>query len=247
MIALIDGPARRFLLGLGKTLPRPKAIVVVSAHWEPVGDVDVSLAPGPETIHDVGGCSPAFFEIQHPAPGAPDTAARVADALHTAGFPVRRGASRGLDHGAWVALSLMYPNADIPTTQLSIKHGGSPADHERMGQALRALRDDDVLIIGSGSLAHNLFAFRGAAIDADVSQWVSAFDHWAYTHITTGQRKSLLEYRALAPFAVSDHPSEEHLLPLFVAIEATGEAPTATRPHASCQYGVLAIDADAFS
>ena len=247
MLAIDDSPARRFLLSLGRTLPRPKAIIVASAHWETSGGLAVSLTAHPETIHDFGGFPQALFEIQYPAPGAPETAARAADLLDQAGLGVERSATRGLDHGAWVPLHLMYPDADIPTTQISLRRGGSPAEHERIGKALGELREDGVLIIGSGSLTHNLYEFRGGPIDAAVPSWVSEFDEWMHSRLDNRQRDSLLDYRAKAPFAVRNHPTEEHLLPLFVAMGAAGDTAKAERLHASYEYGVLAMDMYAFS
>ena len=247
MLAITDSPARRFLLQLGKSLPRPRAILVASAHWENMGGVAVSLAAHPETIHDFGGFPDALFDIQYPAPGAPATAARAADLLEQAGIAVERDATRGLDHGAWVPLRLMYPDADIPTAQVSLRHGASPAEHAQMGKALRKLRDDDVLIIGSGSLTHNLGAYRGDSIDVQVPSWVSDFARWMHARLQANQRESLLDYRAQAPFAVRNHPSEEHLLPLFTAMGAAGDTPQAERLHASYEYAALAMDMYAFS
>ena len=247
MLAIEESPARRFLLGLGKTLPRPKAIIVASAHWESLGGLAVGLSPRPETIHDFGGFPQALFDIQYPVLGAPDTAVRAAKLLEQAGFSVQRSANRGLDHGAWIPLRLMYPDADIPTTQVSLRRGASPAEHERMGEALRTLREDDILIIGSGSLTHNLYAYRGASIDAEVPSWVSDFDEWMHARLQTNQRESLLDYRAQAPFAVRNHPTEAHLLPLFVTLGAAGDTPAVERLHTSFEYGVLAMDAYAFS
>ena len=228
MLALTDSPARQFLEGLGNSLPRPKAMLVVSAHWESDGAPAVSLASHPETIHDFRGFPPALFAIDYPAPGAPELASHAAQLLEQAGFSVRRSAERGLDHGAWVPLRLMYPQADIPVTQLALIHGGSPADHETLGRALAALRNEGVLIVGSGSLTHNLGEFRGQGLGAPVPPWVS-------------------DYRRQAPEGERNHPSEEHLLPLFVAMGAAGDAARAERIHASYEYGVLAMDVYAFS
>lgn len=247
MLAIDDSPARRFLLELGKTLPRPKAIIVVSAHWESIGAPAVSIASRPETIHDFGGFPAALFAIQYPAPGAPETAARAAELLEQAGFSVKRSADRGLDHGAWVPLRLMYPEADIPTAQISVLRDATPAEHEKMGQALSTLRDEGVLIIGSGSLTHNLYEFRGHDIDAPVPSWVSDFGTWMMMMLRDKQRESLLDYRRQAPSAARNHPTEEHLLPLFVAMGAAGEEAKAQRIHASYEYGVLAMDVYAFS
>src|SRR5690606_29702443 len=159
MLALQDSPARRFLLELGQTLPRPKAVVVASAHWETLGRPAVDFASQPETIHDFGGFPRALFEMQYPAPGAPELSARVAELLEQAGYTPGKIPNRGLDHGAWVPLTLMYPQADIPVLQVSIMRGADPAEHERLGKALAALRDKGVLVIGSGSLTHNLYEY----------------------------------------------------------------------------------------
>lgn len=246
MLALLDSPARRFLLGLGKTLPRPEAIVVVSAHWESMRAAAVSFAAEPATIHDFGGFPPALYEIDYPAKGAPELAARVASLLEQAGLPVH-SQDRGLDHGAWVPLSLMYPQADIPVIQISLVHGATPADHYRIGLALTALREQGVLVIGSGSLTHNLQECWGKPLDASVPPWVSDFTQWMADKLDGKQRDALCAYRQQAPFATRNHPSEEHLLPLFVAMGAAGTDATAQRLHASYEYGVLAMDAYAFS
>jgi 4,5-DOPA dioxygenase extradiol len=247
MLALQDSPARRFLQDLGRSLPRPKAIAVVSAHWETAGTPAVSLAERPETIHDFGGFPRELFEIDYPAHGAPAIAERAASLLEISGDAVRRSPDRGLDHGAWVPLRLMYPDADIPVFQVSIIHGAGPAAHERLGNALSALRDEGVLILGSGSLTHNLYEFRGQGIDAPVPAWVSDFVAWMKTALQTGQRAALLDYRRQAPYAVENHPTEEHLLPLFVAMGAAGGNAGATQLHSSVEYGVLAMDVFAFA
>lgn len=246
MLALQDSPARRFLQGLGKTLGRPRAIVAVSAHWETGGAPAVSLAQQPETIHDFGGFPKALFEMRYAAPGAPEAAERVAALLQVAGVAVGKSATRGLDHGAWVPLKLMYPEADIPVTQLSVVRGASPADHERIGRALAALREEGVLVVGSGSLTHNLYEFRGQAVDAPVPHWVSEFEAWMKTRLEGYDRAALLDYRRAAPFADQNHPTEEHLLPLFVAMGAAGPEARASLLHASVEHGVLAMDAYAF-
>jgi 4,5-DOPA dioxygenase extradiol len=247
MLAVQDSPARQFLQGLGASLPRPKAIVVVSAHWESAGAPAVSFAERPETIHDFGGFPAELFAIQYPAPGAPDVAESVAGLLQAAGYAVKRSPQRGLDHGAWVPLMLMFPQADIPVFQVSVLHGATPAEHEQLGKALSALRDEGILLIASGSLTHNLYEFRGQGIDAPVPAWVSDFGSWMNTALRNNQRDALLDYRRQAPHAARNHPTEEHLLPLFVAMGAAGEGATATRLHSSYEYGVLAMDVYAFS
>lgn len=246
MLAIQDSPARRFLAELGKSLPRPRAIVVFSAHWESLGGPAVGFAEQPETIHDFGGFPAALFEIQYPAPGAPEVAAQVAGLLERAGHAVKRSPARGLDHGAWVPLRLMYPDADIPVLQVSVLRGGTPAEHESLGRALSGLREEGVLVIGSGSLTHNLYEFRGQGIDAPVQAWVSEFAAWMHDRLRDGQREALLDYRRKAPHAERNHPTDEHLLPLFAAMGAAGGSASAERLHASYEYGVLAMDVYAF-
>ncbi len=246
MLAIQDSPAHSFLRQLGASLPRPQAILVVSAHWETTHHLAVSLAEQPETIHDFGGFPRALFEIDYPVLGAPTLAMRTADLLEQAGYAVTRDATRGLDHGAWVPLRLMYPDANIPVMQLSVVHNVSPAAHEKIGQVLQTLRNEGVLIIGSGSLTHNLYEVRGQAVNADVPSWVSDFGDWVKDKLDSNQRSALLNYRTQAPSAVRNHPTEEHLLPLFVAMGAAGDDAKAERLHTSYQYGVLAMDVYGF-
>lgn len=247
MLALQDSPARRFLQGLGQSLPRPKAIAVVSAHWETRGAPAVSLAERPETIHDFGGFPQALFDMRYPAPGAPDVAERAAALFAAAGIPVGRSATRGLDHGAWVPLTLMYPDADIPVVQISIVHGASPAQHVQLGAALQALREEGVLVLASGSLTHNLYEFRGQPVDAPAPGWVSSFEAWMRDKLVASDIDAVLDYRKQAPMAEKNHPTEEHLLPLYVALGAAGPGAKAALLHTSFEHGVLAMDAYAFN
>ena len=247
MLAVTESPARRFLESLGRSLPRPTSILVISAHWESDGAPAVSLAQQPATIHDFRGFPPELFAIDYPAPGAPELAGHAAQLLEQAGYAVKRSADRGLDHGAWVPLRLMYPQADIPVAQLSLVRGAGPAEHERLGSALSALRQEGVLVVGSGSLTHNLHEFRGQGVDAPVPSWVSDFSDWMHARLQAQQRDALLDYRRAAPDGERNHPTEEHLLPLFVAMGAAGAAARAERIHASYEYGVLAMDIYAFS
>lgn len=246
MLALEDGPARRFLTGLAADLPRPKAILVVSAHWETRTPV-VSAASAPETIHDFGrGFPKALFAIRYSAPGAPELAARTAELLTAAGLPVSVHPDRGLDHGAWVPLGLAWPDADVPMTQLSIQPHLGPEWHRRLGEALRPLREEGVLIVASGALTHNLGEFFGRDLDAEAPDWVVAFGNWMHGAVTEGRADEALDYRSRAPHAARNHPTEEHLLPLFVAMGAGTPGAAGRRLHSSHTYGVLAMDAYAF-
>lgn len=247
MLAIQDSPARQFLQQLGKSLPRPSAIVVASAHWELADGTGVTCAKQPKTIHDFGGFPDALFAIDYPAPGAPALAEQVAKLLEISGLSVRRDPDRGLDHGAWVPLQLMYPQADIPVVQVALPRGASPLAHERLGNALSALRDQPILVIGSGSLTHNLHEFRGQPIDTPAPEWVTDFAAWMHNTLQDNQLAALRDYRQHAPHAVRNHPTEEHLLPLFVALGAAGAGARAERIHTSMQYGILAMDVIAFT
>ena len=246
MMALQDSPARRFIQSLGLRLPRPKAIVVVSAHWETAGSATVSLAEQPEMIYDFGGFPSALYDIRYQPFGAPALAEYAASFIETAGITVRRNALRGLDHGAWVPLSIMYPEADLPVLQISLIRDASPTAHEKLGRALSQLRQEGVLVIGSGSMTHNLYAFNGQAIDAPVPLWVEEFATWMRERLISNDSAALLDYRNRAPSAQKNHPSEEHLLPLFVALGAAGVGAKAQLLHSSVEHGVLAMDAYAF-
>jgi 4,5-DOPA dioxygenase extradiol len=244
MMAVEPGRAGAALAQLGRDLPRPSAILVVSAHWETAAPA-VSTAARPETIHDFGGFPRALYELQYPAPGAPALGARVKALLDTAGMPAALDTHRGLDHGAWVPLRYLYPDADVPVTQLSIQPHLSPVHHYRMGEALRPLLDEGVLILASGSLTHNLREWRGRSGDAPQA-YVSEFQSWVQQAIAQKDIAALLDYRRLAPHAVRAHPTDEHWLPIFVAMGAGGLCGRVTRVTDEVSYGMLAMDAYVF-
>ena len=183
-LVLDDVPARAFLARVGTDLGRPTAIVVVSAHYESRG-VRVNNAAWPRTIHDFGGFPPALYEMQYPAPGAPELADEIVGLARLAGMEADTDGRWGLDHGAWVPLSLMYPDADIPVVAVSVNPDAGPAHHRALGAALAPLRDRGVLIVGSGSFTHNLHEiprpFR--RIDTPAPEWVQSFADWAATAI----------------------------------------------------------------
>jgi len=244
-LPLTDCPAHDFLVGLGRQLTRPKAILVISAHWETatptVGAVKIN-----DTIHDFYGFPRILYQMTYPAPGQPELAETVSDLLCTAGLACQIDHSRGLDHGAWVPLSLMYPGADIPVLQLSLQHGLGPAHHLQLGRALAPLREQGVLIIGSGSFTHDLSRFRGQTLDSQSAPDIDAFADWMVSRLLEGSSCDLITYRRQAPFAAANHPSEEHLLPLFVAQGAGGLQAKAEHLHRSTTFGILRMDAFAF-
>jgi 4,5-DOPA dioxygenase extradiol len=244
-LPITDTPARAFLQQLGHTLVRPKAILVISAHWETALPT-VSAVDSNETIHDFGGFPRALYDLRYPAPGSPALAERVAEQLRAGGFDCNIDKRRGLDHGAWVPLLLMYPQADIPVLQLSVQPHLGPEHHLWVGRTLAPLRDEGVLIVGSGSFTHDLSEFRGHNPNDAAPEWVNSFADWFDAALTKGHTGELLDYRRRAPFAAKNHPTEEHLLPLYAALGVAGENARATRLHASATYSVLRMDVYAF-
>ena len=246
MNALADGPYARAWRAIGSALPRPRAILAISAHWYlPAGLVTADEHP--RTIHDFGGFPPALYDIRYPAPGAPELATRTAGLLAAAGLPVAVAPDRGLDHGAWVPLQQMYPAADVPVTQLSVQPGLDTAWHLRLGEALRPLRQDNVLVIASGGLTHNLHEFRFDESGTDVADdYVRAFQAWMHAALTGNDRDALEHWSGRAPQARRAHPTPEHLLPLFVAYGAAGERPRVARRLDNYSGRALAMDCYVF-
>jgi len=244
---LTDAPARSFLEHLADRLPgKPRAILVISAHWE-TPRPQLTANEVNETIHDFYGFPKELYEIRYPAPGSAWLVDRVATLIEANNGTVIRQAGRGLDHGAWVPLRLVYPDADIPVVQLSVQTALGPDYHYRLGELLSPLRAEDVLIVGSGSFTHDLSSFRDYyhAIHAPAPAWVDEFADWMSAAIEEDRIDDLLAYRTRAPHAVRNHPTEEHLLPLFVALGAGAHEGTA-QLHRSTTYGILRMDAFAF-
>ncbi len=227
---------------LGEQLPKPSAVLAISAHWE-TRTPTLSRAVQPETIHDFSGFPEALYRIQYPAPGAPQMAEAAAKLLQQAGIEVKLDDTHGLDHGAWVPLSMMFPQADIPVAQLSLQPEQDPAWHLALGRALRPLRQQGVLIVGSGAITHNLRAVFTHPQGEPAPQWVTEFRDWIAARIRDGDLEALSSYRTRAPHAVQNHPSDEHLLPLFVALGAASKPDDAQHLNKVMTYGLLAMDA----
>jgi len=229
------------LAALAGSLPRPRAILVVSPHWTS-RELRVMTSPAPATVHDFGGFPRALYQLQYPAPGAPELAQSVMALLAEQGYAVKADANVGFDHGAWVPLLHMYPNADVPVVQLSMRAGDGPEDCFRIGRALAALREQGVLIIGSGSLTHNLYEVRQGQDHPET--YVKAFAFWVREALERGDVNALLDYRRCAPHAERAHPTEDHLLPLFFAMGAAGSDEVGVRCiEGGITHGVLAMDA----
>jgi 4,5-DOPA dioxygenase extradiol len=245
MHALEPGAAGAVWRALGATLPRPRAILIASAHWE-AGLPTLGGAARPETIHDFFGFPEPLYAIRYAAPGAPALAQRAHELLRAAGIASAIDEARGLDHGAWSPLLHMYPAADTPVVQVSIQTALGAAHHLALGRALAPLADEGVLIIGSGHMTHNLREWlRGEFADAPAA-YVREFRDWVDASIRARDFDALTAYRRQAPHAVRAHPTEEHFLPLFVALGAAGATAQAERLLDTIEGGVLAMDAYLF-
>lgn len=221
MVALHSGDTGRALARLAGELPRPKAILVVSAHWESA-DLRITSTPRQEAWHDFYGFPPALYALDYEPPGAPALALEILERLEDDGLVVHLDPQRPLDHGAWVPLRLMYPEADIPVLQLSLPSQHGPALQTRLGRLLGELRGQGVLLIGSGSITHNLGELDWHAGPEVVEPWAREFRDWLVARLAGDDEAALHDYRRQAPWAVRSHPSDEHLLPLFFARGAGG-------------------------
>jgi 4,5-DOPA dioxygenase extradiol len=244
-MAIEASPTHEFLRGLGKTLGTPNGVVCVSAHWERNAPA-VTGAARPATIHDFGGFPGELYAIRYPAPGSPELARRVVELAEKAGIETGIEPARGLDHGAWVPLSLMYPAADVPVVQLSVQSRRDAAHHRALGAALEQLRAEGVLILGSGGATHNLRGVFEHAEDEAPAPEAVAFDAWLSECVVQGRDSELLDWRARAPDAVQNHPTPEHFLPLFVPLGAAGEGARGKVLHRAFQFSVLSLAAFAW-
>jgi 4,5-DOPA dioxygenase extradiol len=229
---------------LAAELPRPEAILCVSAHW--MTEEPALNAPAQnETIHDFYGFPEPLYRMHYDPPAAPDVAQAIRDLLASSGFISSIDRARGLDHGAWVPLRIMYPEADIPTAQLSIQLDRDAVWHYRIGIALRMLREAGVLILASGGAVHNLRALArdgGPPLD-----WARQFDEWLAGALAEGRTAELLDWTTRAPFALRAQPTPDHFLPLFVALGAAGEGARGERVHQGFTLGSLSMSAFRFA
>ena len=246
-LILHNSEARHFLEHLGKEIGTPRAILMVTAHFEASRPTRTNNAH-PPMIYDFGGFEKELRQVTYRAPGSPEVAQEAFDLLDKAGLQPAF-ADRGFDHGTWVPLVLLRPEADIPVVQLSVEPNKGAEYHFKLGQALKPLADSGVLIIGSGAATHNLHEyFRGNyKLDTPAPEWVKSFGDWLNDKIAAGDTDALTHYRERAPNAVKNHPSEDHILPLFVAMGAAGAHPHGERIHTSQEYGVLMMDCYRFS
>ena len=241
MNAIEPGAAGRGWTALGRTLPRPRAVLIASAHWETSVPM-LTGNPRPETIHDFGGFPAELYRLRYDAPGSPEIAARAVALLKAADIAAGIDGCRGLDHGAWVPLRFIFPDADVPVVQLSIQPALGPAHHFRLGQALASLADEDVLVIGSGHTTHNLNDWMRGRGRQEPLRYAQAFARWLHERLAAHDIDALLDYRDQAPEAMRAHPSEEHFLPFFVGLGAAGATADAERVIEGFEAGALALD-----
>ncbi len=244
-LALEDSATGRFLDALATRLPRPRAIVVASAHFHAARPT-FSGAEWPGTTHDFGGFPEPLYRLQYPAPGAPALAREAVALLGAAGIEAAIDPTRAFDHGVWVPLQRAYRAADIPVLSLSVDPRGDARNHYFVGRALAPLREHDVLIVGSGGYTHNLGALRWDAREDTVAPFARAFTEWFDARLAEADTEALLDWMSRAPAARMNHPSVEHFMPLFVALGAAGDTWRAEHWHRAMAFGSLALDAYAF-
>ncbi len=243
LLALDASPTARFLDGLGRSLPTPRAIVVISAHYTATR-VRVTAGVAPRTLYDFGGFPPELYRIDYPARGEPPLARTLVERLREAGIEAQADAAAGFDHGVWVPLRRMYPDAELPVVALSVVAHADAAWHLGYGAALATLRAEGVLVIGSGGFVHNLGLL--GADGTPPSAWAQAFREWLGGRIDRGESHIAADWLARAPYPRLAHPSPEHLLPLFVAWGAAGADSPGRLIHDAWSWSNLGLQCFAF-
>jgi 4,5-DOPA dioxygenase extradiol len=228
---------------LGTQLPELKAVLVVSPHWQ-TRDVTVMSTARPETVHDFGGFPSSLYALHYPVAGQPELAQEAARLLKAAGFAASCDDRRGLDHGAWVPLLHLLPEARVPVFQVSMPLNLTTATAVKLGQAMAPLREKGVLILASGSMTHNLYDFRQSGVQP--AAYVQEFAAWVQTAVLAKATEQLVDYRAEAPHAERAHPSEEHFLPLLIAMGAAQEADEVSVLQGGISHGALSMESYAW-
>jgi 4,5-DOPA dioxygenase extradiol len=240
LLAIENNDYTQLLHSLGTTMPKPKAIILFSAHWESstqkVSDVDEF-----ETIYDFGGFPEALYRIKYPAKGNETVTKEIVELFTKQGLTFEVDKTRGLDHGAWVVLKMLYPSADIPVISMSVNPHLTPEEQYKIGESLSQLRENDILIIASGGTVHNLRVLRMGSDDGAIDQWALDFDKWLERHVSNWDVESLFQYNSLAPAAELAVPpyENEHFIPLFYAMGAADHDKSAKLLHRSYRYGNL--------
>lgn len=238
MNALLDNDYTRAWNAIGRELPRPKAILAISAHWY-VPETGVTITTAPRTIHDFGGFPRELYQVEYPAPGDPDLARRVQQML--APLPVTLDERWGLDHGTWSVLRHVYPQADVPIVQLSIDETRPPSFHFELGAKLAPLRDEGVLIVGSGNLVHNLHAYGWGRHVPDPFDWAVRFEEQARQMMQAGEFTPLIQYDKLGRDAQLAIPTPDHYLPLLYVIATRQEGEIISFPVEGVDGGSISM------
>ncbi len=241
MVALEDGTWCADLGAFAARIPKPRAVLVVSGHFEAAGAVRVTASPEPPTVHDFGGFPDELYRIRYPAKGDPGLAALTARLLEESGFPAKTDPERGLDHGAWVPLRCLYPEADVPVIEVSQPLRRNPGDALRMGAAFSRLRDEGVLLLGTGGVVHNLRRLDPWRDDGTAEDWAREFDAWVAKRVDDFDVASLASYRSTALHADLAVPTPEHFDPIFVVLGSARSGERAVTIHASFRYGTLSM------
>ena len=240
MHAVEPGAAGQAWAALGRALPRPRAVLIASAHWTTSVPM-LTGNPAPQTIHDFGGFPAELYALEYPAPGAPELATRAVALLKDAGITAGVDGCRGLDHGAWVPLLHMYAAHDVPVVQVSLQPEQGTMHHVELGRALAPLAREGVLIVGSGHTTHNLRDWMANVRRSEPLRYAQAFADWLDARLAAHDTAALVDYREQAPDAVRAHPTEEHFLPLHVAWGAAGEHARVERVVTGFEAGALAM------
>jgi 4,5-DOPA dioxygenase extradiol len=240
-IAIEEDAFTRALAAFGPRLNDVSAVVVVSAHWEARGAFRVTAAAAPPLIYDFYGFPDALYWLTYPAPGAPRLAQEIGERLSAAGLTCAKDLDRGFDHGVWVPLRLLLPDARVPVVALSLPVPRTPRDLLAAGRALAPLRERGVLLLGSGGVVHNLRLVRFGAKDAPVEDWARSFDEWVRDRLAAGDVEALADYRAEAPHAALAVPTSEHFDPLFFTLGAFGAGDRVESVFEGFHYGNLSM------
>jgi 4,5-DOPA dioxygenase extradiol len=239
-----DIPARDFLIELGKGYGNIEAVLCISAHWETskptLNAVDVN-----DTIHDFYGFQPELYELNYPVKGSPELAEKACEMINNGGIECELDYSRGLDHGAWIPMMLMFPDAEIPVFQLSIQKNLDPMKHFALGKLIEPLRHEGVLILGSGGAVHPL-GYAPLRPGATTDGWAVEFNEWLKNAVLSGNTNSLLDYRSIAPYPERAHPYPDHFMPLITSMGAAGDGVTGRIIHDSWYWGDLGMGAYEF-
>ena len=246
MFGIAAGEYGETLRRFAERIPRPAAVVVVSAHWEAPGPIRVNVSPRPELIYDFGGFPRELYELEYPAPGSPETAERALALLADAGLSAAREERRGWDHGVWIPLRLLYPEADVPVVEVSLPVPRTPETVLRVGEALAPLRERGALLLGSGGIVHNLRLARLDREHGPVDDWARVFDAWVRERIETGDPAGLAQYGTRGPHARLAVPESEHFDPLLFAAGAARPDDRLERVASGFQYSNLSLASYAF-